>query len=236
MSSQTTSEVVTSSTSSSPSSPPAFTPPSNGPGNTTPLYLFAFLATLLILLSVSSTIVLRSFYLRRQMRIRYHAAIAAGVIPPPTTRKKDFGPKPVLYDAAIMPALGEKWEHFKPVSARVVNLPSRNRQAQSQAGRPAPIARLRESVSRSWRHIQGLPPRPPRPLSPVSTEPVLKDPLADASRVQVSVLVAMPHPHAGDSKGKGRAESPYWDDEEGIPDVVFGVSQVALKRGEQQPE
>ena len=47
----------------------------------------------------------------------------------------------------------------------------------------------------------------------------------------------MPHPHGlnlRDSvsfKGKGRMDSGYWDEEEEhIPDVVIGVSQVELRR------
>lgn len=81
---------------------------------------FTFLATLFVLLAVSCAIVLRSFYLRRQLRRRYEAAIAAGLLPPNVLpghhaggrKKRDFGEKPKLYDAAVVPSFGEKWEYI----------------------------------------------------------------------------------------------------------------------------
>lgn len=77
---------------------------------------FTFLATLFVLVAVSCAIVLRSFYMRRQMRRRYEEAIAAGLLPsvvmPGARKKKNFGEKPKLYDAVVVPADGEKWEHL----------------------------------------------------------------------------------------------------------------------------
>lgn len=69
-----------------------------------------------MLLAVSCAIVLRSFYLRRQMRRRYEEAIAAGLLPPnammPGTKRRDIGEKPKLYDAAVVPVKGEKWDYI----------------------------------------------------------------------------------------------------------------------------
>ena len=49
------------------------------------------------------------------MRRRYEEAIAAGLLTPaamPGKRRRDFGEKPKLYDAALIPAHGEKWEYM----------------------------------------------------------------------------------------------------------------------------
>jgi len=87
--------------------------PSNAGSSFTPMstsssmYLYTFLATLLILLGVSSAIVLRSIVLRRRQRLMIQAAIANGTWVPPrgrqrrSGRSKRFGEKPKMFVAAL---------------------------------------------------------------------------------------------------------------------------------------
>ncbi|KAF9470276.1 hypothetical protein BDN70DRAFT_727849 [Pholiota conissans] len=69
------------------------------------LYLYTFLATLVLLLSVSAAIVIRSFILRRRHRLMVEEAIRNGTWVPPTppTRpaRVDLSKKPVLWEAYI---------------------------------------------------------------------------------------------------------------------------------------
>ncbi|KAF8872807.1 hypothetical protein CPB84DRAFT_1854299 [Gymnopilus junonius] len=69
------------------------------------LYLYTFLATLVLLLSVSAAIVIRSFILRRRHRLMVEEAIRNGtwVPPAPPTRpaRVDLSKKPVLWEAYI---------------------------------------------------------------------------------------------------------------------------------------
>jgi hypothetical protein len=75
---------------------------------------FTFLATLFLLLFVSSAIILRSFILRRRFRRRIEEAILAGVIPPPHTarvsRRRAIGEKPKLWEARVYPAADDRWD------------------------------------------------------------------------------------------------------------------------------
>jgi len=100
-----------SSTQSSPSPGPT-SEPNGPPGQSSSLYLFTFLATLLLLLAVSCAIVVRSFILRRRFRRRIEEAIAAGVLIPGSlddgpgggmgrNRRRDFGEKPKLWEVWV---------------------------------------------------------------------------------------------------------------------------------------
>lgn len=67
---------------------------------------FTFLATLLLLLSVSCAIVVRSLIIRRRYQRRVAEALAQGIMLPPTPhaqRRRDFGEKPKLWDAHAAP-------------------------------------------------------------------------------------------------------------------------------------
>jgi len=74
---------------------------------------FTFLATLFLLLFVSSAIILRSFVLRRRFRRRIEEAILAGVIAPPhtrrTSRRRAIGEKPKLWEARVAHASDDGW-------------------------------------------------------------------------------------------------------------------------------
>ncbi|TCD65491.1 hypothetical protein EIP91_002575 [Steccherinum ochraceum] len=223
---------------------------------------FTFLATLFVLIGVSCAIVLRSFYLRRQMRRRYAEAVLAGFIPPSPAmpgerrrkRKNEFGEKPRLFDVVVVPARaegegggeggGEEWEELLPVSAKAKIPKPRSIPAEPDPP-PTRISAFKNTIAHTVNRIPNPlhrrpPSPPPQPLDDPNSNPdpdPPQDPLAVANDVQVSVLIAMPHPHGSgmsdwaSMKGKGRAESGVWEDEqEGVPDVVIGVSQVVLKR------
>ncbi|GJJ12136.1 hypothetical protein Clacol_006377 [Clathrus columnatus] len=122
--------------------------PGFNPTQSSTLYLFTFLATLLLLLAVSCAIVIRSFILRRRFRRRIEEAIAAGVLIPGTlddtalggmgrSRRRDFGEKPKMWEVWIdessdlhpsnyhkRDSLGKnegKWGDIMPVSAMMLS-------------------------------------------------------------------------------------------------------------------
>ncbi|KAJ6587999.1 hypothetical protein B0H19DRAFT_1097657 [Mycena capillaripes] len=96
------------------STPPTHTPPA--PCLASPPIVYTFLATLILLLGVSSAIVFRSLLLRRRHRRMIAEAIANGTWVPPTPRVRvDLRKKPRLWDAWVAPPVlgggaGEKDE------------------------------------------------------------------------------------------------------------------------------
>ncbi|KDQ23657.1 hypothetical protein PLEOSDRAFT_1108139 [Pleurotus ostreatus PC15] len=94
-----------------PTPSPTFGPPNNNNNNPTPgiatsasLYLYTFLATLVLLLGVSSAIVVRSLILRRRHRRMIEEAIRNGTWVPPaaaSSRRVDLSKKPKMYEAWI---------------------------------------------------------------------------------------------------------------------------------------
>ncbi|KAI0354956.1 hypothetical protein OH77DRAFT_1521446 [Trametes cingulata] len=109
--------------------------PFNGPASSS-LYLFTFLATLFLLLAISSAIIMRGIFLRRRFRRRLEEALAAGVLLSPTDDGSGgFGrgsggrrklKRPTLYDVSVLPPYFStadpqdgKWERIMPVSASV---------------------------------------------------------------------------------------------------------------------
>ena len=80
---------------------------------------FTFLATILILVLLSASLVLRSYILRRRYRQRFQQALADGLFTDlnndadtfggfrRTTRR--LGPKPVVFDTWIHPADKDTW-------------------------------------------------------------------------------------------------------------------------------
>ncbi|EDR09313.1 uncharacterized protein LACBIDRAFT_326010 [Laccaria bicolor S238N-H82] len=109
--------------------------PSNGPAFSPPVY--TFLATLVLLLSVSAAIVVRSFILRRRHRLMVEEAIRNGtwVAPAPLTsrasRNVDLSKKPKMWEVYLGQGgfgYGEKggeeycaqWDAIQPFSAAYV--------------------------------------------------------------------------------------------------------------------
>ncbi|KAI0739420.1 hypothetical protein C8Q80DRAFT_181433 [Daedaleopsis nitida] len=77
-------------------------PPGTGPALTSSagLYLYTFLATLVLLLLVSATIIFRSWALRRHQRALIAEAIANGTYVPPG-KAADLGDRPKMYEVFI---------------------------------------------------------------------------------------------------------------------------------------
>ncbi|KZO97004.1 hypothetical protein CALVIDRAFT_563229 [Calocera viscosa TUFC12733] len=210
-------------------------------GTPSSLYLFTFLTTLLLLLTVSFGIVLRSFVLRRRFRRRVEAAIAAGVLLPGSlnTGRGDrrFQEKPKLWEVwmdeekAAKGTDGAAWGDIMPISAQVLT-----RSSASPLTVPLPPPpRTRSLLS----HLPFRRPSPPPPLLPFYPPPPPADPPTPGGpdNVQVTVLIAMPSLSRGsddgssadrDLKGKGRAQGAEDEDEE-LPEVCFGTTEVVVR-------
>ncbi|KAF9067990.1 hypothetical protein BDP27DRAFT_1364518 [Rhodocollybia butyracea] len=103
--------------------------PNNGPpsiGNSASLYLYTFLATLVLLLGVSAAIVIRSLVLRRRHRRMIEEAIRNGTYVSPSVLahsrgRVDLAKKPKLWEATVLRELNSKgeWSDVFPVSASI---------------------------------------------------------------------------------------------------------------------
>ncbi|KAH9080560.1 hypothetical protein EDB83DRAFT_2670789 [Lactarius deliciosus] len=205
---------------------PGSPPQNNGGGPSSSLYLFTFLATLFLLLFVSSAIILRSFILRRRFRQRIEEAILAGVIVPNQTgrvsRRRALGEKPKLWEARVFPADDDRWDSIVPVSA----VPKGKEDREETSAPPRPLS---DFVQPPYR-----PPSPPPPAA----QPVFStggfSTLAHHDRMQVTVLIAMPDPRRPhlDGKGypKGKEKSIDLDyDEDDLPEMVLGMVEPSYK-------
>ncbi|KAH9065433.1 hypothetical protein EDB87DRAFT_1072208 [Lactarius vividus] len=253
MSSTTTTSSVSPSTSPiGPQPPPP--PNNNGGGPSSSLYLFTFLATLFLLLFVSSAIILRSFILRRRFRQRIEEAILAGVIVPNPTgrvsRRRALGEKPKLWETRVFPADDDRWDSIVPVSA--VAKASETKAKEDREETSAPLRPLSDFVQ--------PPRRPPlhrrllrNPFSrrvdsliatphdsavgtPTSSgeNPSEQSALAHHDRMQVTVLIAMPDPRRphldGKSHLKGKERNLDFDyDEDDLPEMVLGMVEPSYK-------
>ncbi|TDL22118.1 hypothetical protein BD410DRAFT_788805 [Rickenella mellea] len=260
-----------SSTTPIPSIPSTFSPyfPSptvsqNNPGiptGSSTLYLFTFLATLLLLLAVSTAIVVRSFIIRRRFRRRVEEALAQGIyLPNAHGRRRDFGEKPILWDAHLSGGR-ESWGNMKPVSAKIIS------EKHTGSGRPLfdelgqytgdSNSDAPESSRRGIARVLRNPFSRSRPSSSPSTPPIAETTLfpsthpeeqTELAKLQVSVLIAMPSPshpfHASSASSamslKGKERSMSCDEDEEVPDVVFGVAHVpwrirSIQTGEATP-
>ncbi|KDQ62423.1 hypothetical protein JAAARDRAFT_30330 [Jaapia argillacea MUCL 33604] len=224
-------------------------PPPNHDATSSSLYLFTFLATLFLLLFVSSAIVLRSFLLRRQFRRRIQAAIAAGVYLPPQAgpRRRNFGEKPKLWDYRASRG-GFLWSEAIPFSAKTVSpnslkcggdVSARPNDSSSPSRATTGFRRIfrspfssRASPASASHSTTPNPSSSPRILSTHPSRSNLrgKEEEPQVSRVQISLLIAMPSPHRRNSsislKGKERSSEGGWDEEE-FPNVVIGVAEEA---------
>jgi len=182
----------TSATSASSTSSPTPTSGSSGAPQSSALYLFTFLATLLLLLAVSCAIVIRSFILRRRFRRRIEEAIAAGVLIPGSLddgpagamgrRRRDFGEKPKLWEVWVdengqmhegssddeynMKGEG-KWEDILPVSATILSssksTPTSGDGDQTHENAGEPQSRRRVILNRMFSNRRPMAPPPPAP-------------------------------------------------------------------------
>ncbi|KAF5369260.1 hypothetical protein D9758_002634 [Tetrapyrgos nigripes] len=241
-----------SSTSTSSSETSAPSSPGNNqqqsPPNQGNLYLFTFLATLLVLLLISCSIVFRSFVLRRRYRRRLQEALASGGVLAPRTQgshRKRFRTRPRFFDVWLNEG-GDTWEDTMPVAACAIK-PKRRFNATSDKVPQSPsqavgVAQPQTARARLTSLTRGLfqpnhssassrlnvdfepssplsPTSPTTPITPYSPFEEKPDPLGTTtSLLQVSVLVAMPSPRRYTSAPS-----------EEIPEVCFGVTRLPCK-------
>ncbi|KAF7310191.1 hypothetical protein MIND_00392700 [Mycena indigotica] len=148
------------------------------------LYLYTFLATLILLLGVSSAIVARSLLLRRRHRRMIAEAIANGTWQPPAPRVRvDLRRKPRLWDAHVAPPLADAaqagdraWAGVVPFAASYI---------------PPPSLAAATTTTTTSPGVSGT--STPAVLSTVPSTTAL--PLSlEQPRVRVAVLIAMPTP------------------------------------------
>ncbi|KAJ8080636.1 hypothetical protein PM082_017470 [Marasmius tenuissimus] len=141
---------MSSPTSATPSSSAASqTSSPSGGSNSSNLYLFTFVATLFVLLMISSTIIFRSYILRRRYQRRLQEALAAGVILAPReqgSRRKRFRTRPKFYDVWFDTA-GDTWEELMPVSVQPVKTKRRRKHTTTPVKvEPEPQPKISERV------------------------------------------------------------------------------------------
>ncbi|KAF8510764.1 hypothetical protein JB92DRAFT_422230 [Gautieria morchelliformis] len=188
---------------------------------------FTFLIALLILVFASGALILRAVLLRRRFRRRVQEAIDAGMFPHPPS----LDHKPELYEVCVR-AAGDAmdWRTLMPICASNVGAPHQSANK-----------RIKDTPSAAGRFMSQLlggrltPPLLTQQSAPSHEhEPDSKN--DEHTPLQVAVLIAMPseHPHipflesgppAVSPNGKRRDSSV---NEDTIPDVLFGVSTVAV--------
>ncbi|KAK0472493.1 hypothetical protein IW261DRAFT_1507714 [Armillaria novae-zelandiae] len=179
------------------------------------LYLYTFLATLILLLGVSAAIVFRSLILRRRHRRMVEEAIRNGTWIPPTNGRGiryDPSQKPIMHEAAMnVQKNHHDWEACKPFSV------SYTVAAQNRTAPPALPPLLQDNSARArlrriWSHVDASP--LPPPLSPAASDaPLLPDP--SGGPLRVSVLVAMPSQHYGEQQDE-------------LPHIEFGTADIPV--------
>ncbi|KAF8913422.1 hypothetical protein CPB85DRAFT_1299784 [Mucidula mucida] len=188
------------------------------------LYLYTFLATLVLLLGVSAAIVFRSLILRRRHRAMIDEAIRNGTwVPPANGRGRRIDPmdKPLMHDAHLIVEAKyahHEWDLMKPFSV------SYSAPAVQPPAVPPPPPPTRERVREMMRHVWSHFSSSPAPPAPEPVIPLAPPPLPDASSgpLRVSVLIAMP------SQNHNYAEH------EELPHVEFGVAQVGIAAQESE--
>ncbi|KAL0069725.1 hypothetical protein AAF712_002994 [Marasmius tenuissimus] len=113
------------------------------------MHSFTFVATLFVLLMISSTIIFRSYILRRRYQRRLQEALAAGVILAPReqgSRRKRFRTRPKFYDVWFDTA-GDTWEELMPVSVQPVKTKRRRKHTTTPVKvEPEPQPKISERV------------------------------------------------------------------------------------------
>ncbi|KAJ7082118.1 hypothetical protein C8R44DRAFT_823142 [Mycena epipterygia] len=193
------------------------------------LYLFTFLATLLMLIILAAAIISRSVYLRRRQR----QLIASGQWVPPGQREKgevNLKKRPRMFDAHVAAVVYssdlKQWELILPLSAGYESPPavilgaSENAHEGESSGAAVPTLTT----------VAGTFLRPRRTLSPNITVPALvpPPPQADAIplpdtepkklRAQLAYIIAMPV--------EERPSGEHYEAEMEVPFVEFGITEV----------
>ncbi|KAG1723213.1 hypothetical protein EDB19DRAFT_1764213 [Suillus lakei] len=234
----------------SPGDQPTTTQTSSAEGNQQPststtLYLFTFLATLFVLLLISASIIFRSFLVRRRFRRRVEDALGQGVFhdmqPSALGLTSRFiGKKPSVHEAWVeQDVLREKaqWQAIMPVTAVLTHRVEPT--AESRLPHESPQQQRPSFLARFKRHSAS-------PDSYPAT--IIRDSTSPDDSVSVCVLISMPHPdspmrfkHSLEDSVKsqliyGKDPNPSVttgraSDEEGVPNVVFGVAELPVLGG-----
>ncbi|KAF8553685.1 hypothetical protein OG21DRAFT_1509929 [Imleria badia] len=176
---------------------------------------FTFLATILILVLLSASLVLRSYILRRRYRRHFQQAISDGlfddlnrngpgefdVIGGFRRSTRRLGPKPVVWDTWIHPAdKDDTWPSITPVAARCSPLLSPPSTSQSS---PLPSITPPISSSRPTFFSQLRIPSPfslsPRPSSPLPRHSPIGSPAVPSTGSLPSAVPTSPDPSTKDA-------------------------------------
>jgi len=223
------------------------------PPNSSSLYLYTFLATLVLLLGVSAAIVFRSFILRRRHQRLIDEAIQNGTWVPPSfgpsgRRHNDIGEQPVIWEAWVgsdknaeedSTLKGKEveagWRSILPVSARYLNppilpepTPDANR---ANPLDPSPHSRAIlpwRMYSNRYRYRRRTPTPTPTPVLPTPSPNINPSTtslnFADPTAVPtVQLTVLIAMPIPPSIRKQLRQ-----DDDEGAPVVEFGVLNVNI--------
>ncbi|KAJ7748216.1 hypothetical protein DFH07DRAFT_830448, partial [Mycena maculata] len=234
MATATTQNISTSATSavSSPSSTcnlGASACPTPSPGT---LYLFTFLATVVLLTLVTGTIVVRSMYLRRRHRL----LVASGRwVPPAPPRPKgevDLKQKPRIFDAYLGESASEfDWESVPPFSATSASTPTPSKPPQSASQPQVNSAMPSFQMTTQFNPIRNIPWS--RRIAPHTSINILAAPqhepevipLLEMSpskrRVSVQYIIAMPCQTAPLRKSESEG-----DEAPELPFLEFGIAEV----------
>jgi hypothetical protein len=200
------------------------------PAGTSALYLYTFLATLLLLLGISAAIVCRSIIVRRRTRRLIEEAIANGTWIPPAVRVPvNLAEKPLLYDVYTeldpeqegeMQEKAAMWNDILPVSPTLVRKNPKlinQLSIQEPATRQTRIQKFLRWRTNEHRSRGGS-------SSSGSGEPQITSPgdLPEYKAVSVSVMIAMPLPPDLNTRHGGEDECPV---------VEFGIADVELPQG-----
>ncbi|KAI0044468.1 hypothetical protein FA95DRAFT_1562217 [Auriscalpium vulgare] len=187
------------------------------------LYLYTFVATLVLLLAISGIIVSRSMVLRRRQRALVLEAIANGTYVPPLPHVRPAD-RPKMWEVYLSQQQGcdaEKgwrWADLKPVSALAIqSAGSKPAALQPQPGPQAPGFLRRPFLL--FHRAQLAPTQTPPPAQAPGEDQQPQLPLP----VQVAVLVAMP----GSGSSAARDE---------LPVLEIGVGVVRGRVEETVPE
>lgn len=192
------------------------------------LYLYTFLATLLLLLAISVLIVGRSIFIRRRARRLHEEAIRNGTLPLAGRNTVKFGAKPKLFN--VFTTRNETpgrsppddtpptWANIMPLSASCKKPASLPLQAPAPPS-PAPIE---PPSSLLFRLVPQLRPRSRVVTPPPSAHPLETRPPPRKSTLTVSVIVAMPTPPTANHNAASHGS---------FPSVQIGVTRIPISPG-----